>query len=215
MVRYRSRRPDDADLRRQLNELAQRFPRYGYRQLGDRIRRRGQHHNWKKIYRVYREEQLQVRKRKKKRARGGPRRPLPVPSTINERWSMDFMSDFLQDGRRFRTLNLLDDFSRRFYRLLGNGIPRTEVMLESKHHQNRQCDSKNGTLFHYRLTRELRDRIKSSGTKGMTPQQAFQPQEKSFENSFFLDCLIHIDGTGRLKTARTRQPRRDAGFVNS
>ena len=111
MVRYRARRPDDGDLRRLLNELALRFPRYGYRQLGDRIRRQGDRHNWKKIYRVYREEELQVRRRKKKRARGGPRRPLPVPSTINERWSMDFISDYLQDGRRFRTLNLVDDFS--------------------------------------------------------------------------------------------------------
>jgi putative transposase len=111
MVRYRSRRPDDGDLRRLLNELALRFSRYGYRQLGDRIRRQGHRHNFKKIYRVYCEEQLQVRRRKKKRARGGPRRPLPVPSTLNERWSMDFVNDYLQDGRRFRALNLVDDFS--------------------------------------------------------------------------------------------------------
>ena len=111
MVRYRTRRPDDTDLRHQLNELAMKYPRYGYRQLGDRIRRQGDHHNEKKIYRVYREEGLQVRRRKKKRARSGPRRPLQVPSTLNQRWSMDFVSDYLQDGRRFRVLNLLDDFS--------------------------------------------------------------------------------------------------------
>ena len=123
MVRYRSRRPDDGPLRRDLNELALRFPRYGYRQLGDRIRRRGQRHNWKKIYRIYCEEQLQVRKRKKKRARSGPRRPLPVPSTINERWSMDFVSDYLQDGRRFRTLNLLDFSSESLGIEVGISIP--------------------------------------------------------------------------------------------
>ena len=111
MVRYRALRPDDAELRRQLNELALKHPRYGYRQLGDRLRRQGCRHNEKKIYRVYREEALQVRRRKKKRARSGPRRPLSVPSTLNERWSMDFVSDYLQDGRRFRILNLLDDFS--------------------------------------------------------------------------------------------------------
>ena len=111
MVRYRTRRPDDGVLRRVLNELALKYPRYGYRQLGDRLRRRGEHHNEKKIYRVYCEEELQVRKRKKKRARSGPRRPLPTPSTINERWSMDFVSDYLQDGRRLRALTLLDDFS--------------------------------------------------------------------------------------------------------
>ena len=87
------------------------FPRYGYRQLGDRLRRSGERHNEKKIYRVYREEGLQVRRRKKKRARSGPRRPLPTPSRLNERWSADFVSDYLQDGRRLRALTLLDDMS--------------------------------------------------------------------------------------------------------
>ena len=111
MVRYRTRRPDDLHLRQQLNELAMKYPRYGYRQLGDRLRRQGDRYNEKKVYRVYREEGLQVRRRKKKRARSGPRRPLSVPSTLNERWSMDFVSDYLQDGRRLRVLNLLDDFS--------------------------------------------------------------------------------------------------------
>ena len=52
-----------------------------------------------------------MRRRKKKRARSGPRRPLTTPSTINERWSMDFVSDYLQDGRRLRALNIVDDFS--------------------------------------------------------------------------------------------------------
>lgn len=111
VVRYRTIRPDDAELRSQLHELAGRFPRYGYLQLGDRLRRRGEHHNHKKVYRVYREEGLQVRKRKKKRARSQPRRPLQTPLMLNERWSMDFVCDFLQDGRRFRVLNVIDDFS--------------------------------------------------------------------------------------------------------
>ena len=111
VVRYRTIRPDDTGLRSQLHELAGRFPRLGYLQLGDRLRRRGEHHNHKKVYRVYREEGLQVRKRKKKRTRSQPRRPLQTPSMLNERWSMDFVSDFLQDGRRFRVLNVIDDFS--------------------------------------------------------------------------------------------------------
>jgi putative transposase len=94
-----------------MNELAMKFPRYGYRQLGDRLRRSGERHNPKKIYRVYREEELQVRRRKKKRARSGPRRPLRMPTRLNERWSADFVSDYLQDGRRARALTLLDDLS--------------------------------------------------------------------------------------------------------
>ena len=110
-VRYRSRRPDDAELRQQLIELAAEFPRRGYRQLWDRLRRKGCRVNQKKIYRLYREERLQVRRRRRKRARSAPRRPLPRPVALNQRWSMDFMSDYINDGRRLRTLNVIDDYS--------------------------------------------------------------------------------------------------------
>lgn len=110
-VRYVSRRPDDSELRELLIELATEFPRRGYRQLWDRIRRQGQQVNQKKIYRLYKEERLQVRRRRKKRSRSAPRRPLPRPTTLNQRWSMDFMSDFIGDGRRLRALNVIDDFS--------------------------------------------------------------------------------------------------------
>ena len=88
MVRYRSRRPDDTELRQDINDLALKFPRNGYLQLHDRLARSGKRHNRKKIYRIYREEGLQVPKRKKKRSRSQPRRPLAKPSTLNERWSM-------------------------------------------------------------------------------------------------------------------------------
>jgi len=67
--------------------------------------------NPKRTYRIYREEGLQVRtKRRKKLNR--PRVPMPVPNKVNERWSMDFVSDQLANGRRFRVLNIVDDFSR-------------------------------------------------------------------------------------------------------
>ena len=111
VARYQARRPDDGELRGQLNELALKYTRHGYLQLGDRLRRQGHHHNHKKIYRVYCEEELQIRKRKKKRSRSQPRRPIATPETVNERWSMDFVSDYLHDGRRLRILNLVDDFS--------------------------------------------------------------------------------------------------------
>ena len=75
MVRYRSRRPDDTELRQDINDLALKFPRNGYLQLHDRLARSGKRHNRKKIYRIYREEGLQVPKRKKKRSRSQPRSP--------------------------------------------------------------------------------------------------------------------------------------------
>jgi len=114
-LRYQSKRPDDAPLRQRLRELAQprrRFGwrRLGWRRLGWRLIREGHAMNHKKLYRLYREEKLMVRRRRKRAL--GTRTPLSLPSTINERWSLDFVSDTFGDGRRFRILCIVDDFSR-------------------------------------------------------------------------------------------------------
>lgn len=108
---YRSRRPNDNELRQQLRDLAAKLPRYGYKRLCRRLRKNGVKVNHKKIYRLYREEQLMVRKRARKRLIRRAEKPSP-PTRPNVRWSMDFTSDQLADGRRFRTWNLVDDFTR-------------------------------------------------------------------------------------------------------
>ncbi len=109
--RYRSRRPGDDLLRARLRELASELPRYGYKRLCRRLRKQGWSVNHKRIYRIYREEGLMVRKRKRKRLIRRGDRPAP-PQRPNERWSMDFTSDQLADGRRIRTFNVVDDFTR-------------------------------------------------------------------------------------------------------
>jgi putative transposase len=102
---------DDAALRSRLRALAERYPRYGYPTLHDMLRAEGLVRNPKRTYRIYREEGLQVRtKRRKKLTR--PRVPMLVPDKVNQRWSMDFVSDQLANGRRFRVLNVVDDYSR-------------------------------------------------------------------------------------------------------
>lgn len=108
---YRSRRPADTELRQRVRFLAAELPRYGYKRLWRRLRRQGVRVNHKKIYRIYREEGLMVRKRARKRlVRRGEK---PAPATVpNERWSMDFTSDQLSNGRRFRTFNVVDDCTR-------------------------------------------------------------------------------------------------------
>ena len=68
--------------------------------------------NEKKTYRIYREERLQVRCKRRKRLPARDRVPRPIPGGPNQRWSMDFMSDQLATGRRFRILNVVDDSSR-------------------------------------------------------------------------------------------------------
>ena len=101
----------DGPLRSRLRTLAESYPRYGCPTLHAMLRTEGLVHNHKRTYRIYREEGLQVRtKRRKKLSR--PRVPMPVPDRVNERWSLDFVSDQLAKGRRFRVLNVVDDFSR-------------------------------------------------------------------------------------------------------
>ncbi len=102
---------EDATLRTELKKLAERYPRYGCPTLHDMLRAAGIVQNHKRTYRVYREEGLQVRTKKRKKLTR-PHIPLPVPSHANERWSVDFVSDQLANGRRFRVFNVVDDFSR-------------------------------------------------------------------------------------------------------
>ena len=100
----------DVALRGRLHELAEERPRWGYRRLHVLLRREGILINLKRTYRLYREERLMVRKRKRKRV-VVVRRPMEAPKRINERWSMDFMSDSFVNGRRYRILNVVDDRS--------------------------------------------------------------------------------------------------------
>lgn len=76
------------------------------------VDREGLRVNHKRVYGVYRDAGLQVRRRRRKRLTRGQRVPLATPSRRGERWSMDFMVDTLADGRGFRTLNIADDFTR-------------------------------------------------------------------------------------------------------
>ena len=110
--RYRHPRPDEGGLRKRLKELAAERRRWGYRRLTVLLRREGQTVNAKRIYRLYREEGLGVRRRKRKRIGVVERQPLTTPEGTNQRWSMDFVSDALSDGRKFRSLNIVDDYNR-------------------------------------------------------------------------------------------------------
>lgn len=109
---YRSRRGDDAPLRARLRELATLRPRWGYQQLHVLLRREGLRVNHKKVLRLYREEGLAVSRRRRKKHVAIARVPLPQPTARTERWSMDFVSDALADGRSFRCFTLVDDFTR-------------------------------------------------------------------------------------------------------
>jgi transposase InsO family protein len=111
-VRYRSKRGDDAQLRKRLRELANQRRRFGYRRLHILLRREGVMINKKKTQRLYREEGLEVRRRRNRRRAVGTRAPAPVLALPNQRWSLDFVHDQIVTGRRFRVLNVVDDVTR-------------------------------------------------------------------------------------------------------
>lgn len=112
VYRYRSRRPGDDVIRKRLCELAAERRRFGYRRLHILLAREGFHLNTKKLYRLYKEERLTVRKRGGRKRALGTRSPMTIPQGGNQRWSLDFVSDALLDGRRFRILCVIDDFTR-------------------------------------------------------------------------------------------------------
>jgi transposase InsO family protein len=112
MVRYRSRRPADAQLRGRLRELANHRRRFGYRRLFIVLRQEGEPSGINRIYRLYREEGLAVRKRKGRRKALGTRAPMLREAVPNARWSLDFVHDQMANGRRFRILNIVDDVTR-------------------------------------------------------------------------------------------------------
>jgi putative transposase len=112
MCRYRSRAKDQTALRMRLRELAAVRVRYGYRRLHVLLRREGWQINVKRVYRLYRLEGLAVRSKIRKKRASALRPLLPPAQAPNEQWSMDFMTDSLVSGQRFRVLTLVDNMSR-------------------------------------------------------------------------------------------------------
>ena len=105
-------RNDDAEVKKQIELVIDERPRRGFPKIFDAIRRKKFKWNHKKVYRVYKENEFQLKYRKKQRIEIAERKPMPKASRLNEVWSIDFMSDSLRNGRKFRTFNVLDDFNR-------------------------------------------------------------------------------------------------------
>ncbi len=133
LYRYRGRRPDSAPLRVRIEEIAAAKRRYGYRRVYIRLRREGWEVNRKRVYRLYREAGLAVRRRKRKRIGVFERKPLPKPLAANVSWSMDFVADGLIGGRRLRCLTVVDDCTRECLAIeVDTSIPgaRVQAVLE-------------------------------------------------------------------------------------
>ena len=109
---YQQRRSDPPELTARLRELASERPRFGYRRLHALLRREGRAINRKRVYRIYRAQGLAVRRRRRGRPRIERVAPSPMLERANQRWSMDFVHDYLTDRRAVRMLNVVDAFTR-------------------------------------------------------------------------------------------------------
>jgi len=111
MYYYKSQK-DDTEVIEVLQDLAFKHPTYGFRKLYAYVRRSGKQWNHKRIYRVYKLLKLNRKRKGKRRLPSRVKQPLVKQEQINQSWSMDFMSDSMVGGRRFRTFNLIDDCTR-------------------------------------------------------------------------------------------------------
>lgn len=152
-IRYQSVRPDDLGYKEAIRRVAKERRRFGYRRIQVMLEREGIYMNHKKLRRLYREEKLQVRKRGGRKRALGTRRSMVLPNRINERWSLDFVSDAFTDGRRFRVLAVIDDYSRECLALVadtslsGGRVARELDILIAKRGKPKTIVSDNGTEF--------------------------------------------------------------------
>ena len=152
-VRYQSKRSDDDDLRAAIRKVATERRRFGYRRIHIMLERDGVLVNHKKLRRIYGEENLQVKRRGGRKRALGTRRPMVLPKAPNQRWSLDFVSDALSDGRRFRMLTVVDDFSRENIALIadtslsGSRVVRELKQVIADRGKPKTIVSDNGTEF--------------------------------------------------------------------
>ncbi|TBC88652.1 IS3 family transposase [Rhizobium ruizarguesonis] len=160
-VRYETRRDDDHELRERMKALAHERRRFGYRRIHVLLRREGHLVNHKRLFRLYREEKLTVRKR------GGRKRaPMLVPMVANDRWSLDFVSDQFTDGRRLRILTVVDDCTRECLALVadtslsGLHVARELDRIIEERGKPRMIVSDNGSEFTSNAILQWADRTK-------------------------------------------------------
>ena len=149
----RDRPPDNADVRKAMKDIAGKRLRFGYRRIGVLLERKGHVMNHKKLYRLYREEGLAVKRRRGRKRARGTRTPMPVATHPNERWSMDFLSDTFGASRRFRVLAINDDCYRESLGLIadtsisGARVARELDALVRLYGKPKSIVSDNGTEF--------------------------------------------------------------------
>jgi putative transposase len=198
--RYLASPGNDLGLRTRMKALAAEYPRYGYLLLHGLLKGEGLVINKKRTYRVYTEESLQVRTKKRKKLQR-PRLPMEVPLNVNERWSMDFVSDQLSNGRRFRVLHIVDDYSREMVGQLasvsitGNQVARFLDALEEVRGLPKSIVCDNGRVYeqgHVFLEQRNRCKTKFYSTWETNTKCLRRKPEWEIEKRVFEPTLVQI-----------------------
>lgn len=192
---YRSRRPDDAALRKRMREIAEQRKRFGSPRIGVMLKREGWVVNHKKIERLYAEEKLVLRRRKRRKKMVGPRIPMPVPARPNQHLSMDFVEDRLINGRKIRTLTIVDNFTRECPALEvdtslgGRRVVRVLERLAERHGAPEAITIDNGTEFDSKVMDEwaFNRKVKLDFIRPGKPNE--NAYIESFNGKFRDECL--------------------------
>lgn len=120
----------DSAVRQRMREIAEVRIRYGFQRILILLRREGWHDNHKRVYRIYKEEGLNLRSKRPRRNRMcAHRETYPEVSSFHQCWSMDFVADQLFDGRKFRALTVVDNFSRKCLKIeVGQSLKGPDVV---------------------------------------------------------------------------------------
>lgn len=125
---YKAKLLNDDQIKQRVLDLADKYKRYGFRKIFHLLRKSGFQWNHKRVYRIYRELKLNLKRKPKKRLPAREKVALGQPTQMNQMWSLDYMSDTLNNGKRFRTVNIIDDHNREALGIrVSNSLPAIRV----------------------------------------------------------------------------------------